>query len=288
VRSIRSAFTLIEFLVAIGIFAILLAIILPYMVMAREDSRRTLCAAHLGLIGKALQQYGHDNGTTFPLPETRYDPVHKPVGYVAFTGVDDPNAVQPNDITASIWLLVRLGYVKDPATFICPSTADQPDRLTNWLGNPVAAARRGNFRSPHNLSYSYASPFTDAYNVNFSTDQLPAEYAVFADKNPGYANEDDRVLGPARDAPPFELAQGNSPNHQRAGQNVLHPGFDVSFEFTPYCGVSGDNIYTAVAPHRLSARAARLDGPGFIGTDLGPAYNYDSYLVPTARDPWEK
>ncbi len=123
--------------------------------------------------------------------------------------------------------------------------------------------------------------------MTFSTDQLPADYAVMADRNPGYATDgDDRVLGPARDAGPFQLAKGNSPNHQHAGQNVLHPGGDVSFESTPYCGVANDNIYTAVAPHRLIGTRPPLDVPGFIGTDIGPAYNYDSYLVPTARDRW--
>ncbi len=277
-------FTLIEFLAAIGIFAILVAIILPYMVMVREDAHRTECYAHLGQIQEALRHYAHDNGPNLPMPETFYDPVHKPSGYVAFTGTDDPKAVQANDITASIWLLVRQGYVKDPATFICPSTSDEPDRLTDITGNPVSAQKRGNFRSPRNLSYSYASPFTNAFNVVFSSDQLPAEYAVMADKNPGYACDGIRVIGPTRDAPPFELAKGNSPNHQHAGQNVLHPAGDVSFESTPYCGVSNDNIYTALAPHRLTASHPPLDVPGYCGTSVGPAYNYSSYLVPTARD----
>ena len=284
IRAFSAGFTLIEFLVAIGILAILLGIILPYLVMVREDASRTECAAHLGQIGEALQHYAHDG---LPLPETRYDPLPKPTGYVAFTGVDDPKSVQPNDITASIWLLVRYGYVKDPATFICPSTRDWPDRLTDAQSQPVSAVRRGNFRSFRNLSYSYASPFTNAFNMKFSMD-LPAEFAVMADKNPGYDTDDDRVLGPPRDAPPFVLAVGNSPNHQRAGQNVLHPDGAVSFESTPYCGVSGDNIYTVLAPQRLTAVHPQLDAPGFIGINLGPAYNYDSYLVPTATDPWEK
>jgi hypothetical protein len=194
------------------------------------------------------------------------------------------SAAKPNDITASLWLLVRGGFVKDPATFICPSTSDRPDTLTDAQGNPVSPLKRGNFRGPDNLSYSYASPFTDAFKVDFSSDRLHAEYAVVADKNPGFACDGDRVLGPARDAPPFELATGNSPNHQQAGQNVLHPAGDVSFETTPYCGVAHDNIYTAEAPHGHAATRPTADDPGFIGTDVGPAFSYDSYLVPTARD----
>lgn len=290
-RRDRRGFTLIEFLVAIGIIAILIAILIPYLLQNREMNRRIECQAHLGQIGAALLQYGRVSGAGFPLPQTPYDAAHFPQGYTAFTGADErdssgkESAVKPNDITASLWLLVRGGFVKDPGTFICPSTSDRPDTLTDAMGNAVSALKRGNFRAPENLSYSYASPFTDSFKVDFSSDRLHAEYAVLADKNPGFQTDGDRVMGPARDASPFELATGNSPNHQQAGQNVLHPAGDVSFETTPYCGVAHDNIYTAEAPHgHPASRPSAADEPGFVGKDVGPAYSYDSYLVPTARD----
>jgi type II secretory pathway pseudopilin PulG len=280
-------FTFIEFLVGIGLIAILVAILIPYLLTAREMSRRTECRARLGKIGFALLQYANDNGSKFPLPETVYDSVHKPEGYTAFTGPDDPHpfakdsAVKPNDVTASLWLLVRGGYVRDLAVFICPSTTDEADRLDNVSG---AALRRGNFRRANNLSYSYASPFTDAFDFAFTTDRLPHEFAILADKNPGFNCDGTRVIGPTWDAAPFELARGNSANHQHAGQNVLYPAGNVSFETTPYCGVSRDNIYTALAPHRLAASHPALETPGYLGPDIGAAYQYDSYLVPTAQD----
>jgi hypothetical protein len=61
---------------------------------------------------------------------------------------------------------------------------------------------------------------------------------------------------------------------------------DGHFEFksTPYCGVSHDNIYTALAPHRLTGEHPQLDAPGYQGADVGAAYSQDSYLVPTAQD----
>jgi type II secretory pathway pseudopilin PulG len=280
-------FTFIEFLVGIGLIAILVAILIPYLLTAREMARRTECRARLGQIGFALLQYANDNGSKFPLPETVYDSVHKPEGYTAFTGPDDPHpfakdsAVKPNDVTASLWLLVRGGYVKELAVFTCPSTTDEPDRLDNVSG---AALRRGNFRRANNLSYSYASPFTDAFDFAFTTDRLPHEFAILADKNPGFNCDGTRVIGPTWDAAPFELARGNSANHQHAGQNVLYPAGNVSFETTPYCGVSRDNIYTALAPHRLAASHPALETPGYLGPDIGAAYQYDSYLVPTAQD----
>jgi prepilin-type N-terminal cleavage/methylation domain-containing protein len=281
---LRRAFTLIEFLVAIGVFSILLAIAIPYVIQNREAARRIECADHLRQIGAALQLYTENSGGgDRALPETVYDAAHKPNGYNCFTGPDDPNpfakdtAVKPNDITASLWLLVRGGYIPDPGVFICPGNSAEPDRLIDAHGNTVSAQKRSNFRSSRNLSYSYASPFTDAFNFKFTSDFLHAEFAVIADQNPG-------VVTPPRDASPFDLASGNTRNHQLAGQNVLHAAGNVSFEPTPYCGVYNDNIFTVFATHRLTASQTALDTPGFIGPDLGPAYNYDSYLVPTAKD----
>lgn len=288
----RQAFTLLELMVVIGIVAILAAILFPYISHVREEARRVECRSHLRQIGRALQEYANDNGRS--LPEVRYDAVHHPHSYVAFTGADDPHpfakesAVEPNDITASLWLLVRGGYIKDLSTFICPSTSDVADTMTNSTGTAVSPLRRGNFRGSANLSYSYASPFTKAPEFAFSSDRLPSDFVVLADKNPGFQTDGDRVLGPAEDAKPFELARGNSLNHGQAIENVLHPAGDVSSESTPYCGVNHDNIYTALAAHRWpTTRIVTADlgaTPGYIGHDVGPAYRYDSYLVPTAQD----
>jgi prepilin-type N-terminal cleavage/methylation domain-containing protein len=288
-RFCKSAFTMIELLVAIGILGILIAILLPYVIDWREQSRRTECENRMRQIGLALRQYAETSGAKFWLPSTPHDLVQKPAGYVVFTGADDPDpfarnsTVRPNDVTASLWLLVRGGFVKNLAVFVCPSTTDVADTLTDARGNPVAMQKRGNFRSAKNLSYSFASPFTDAFDFKFSTDDLPYEFALLADKNPGFDCEGIRVIGPRSDAPPFELARGNSPNHHQAGQWVLHPAGNTSFEWTPYCGVTRDNIYTALAPRRLEGIHPVLDAPGYLSPDIGAAYKYDSYLVPPAR-----
>jgi prepilin-type N-terminal cleavage/methylation domain-containing protein len=288
-------FTFIEFLVAIGIITILGAILIPYVLKVREMSRRDTCAWHLRQIGAALQQYARDSGPKGPLPwpMTVYDRTNHAQGYVAFTGADDPNPfakqtqVQPNDITASLWLLVRRGYITDLSVFVCPSAQDVPDRLTDSGGRVVTALQRSNFRESRNLSYSYADPFTSAEGFVFSGDNLKAAFAVLADRNPGFSADGGRVVGPSADAGPFELARGNSANHQYAGQNVLLSGGDVAFFATPYSGVGGDNIYTAAGPNPLSMSATRPIAltPGYIGTDLGPAHADDSYLVPTAKYP---
>ena len=64
-RRLRS-FTLIELLVVISIIAILAALLLPVLVVAKEKARRTSCQSGLRQLGLALQMYGSDNGDRLP------------------------------------------------------------------------------------------------------------------------------------------------------------------------------------------------------------------------------
>jgi hypothetical protein len=94
------------------------------------------------------------------------------------------------------------------------------------------------------------------------------------------------VTAPAYDARPLDLAKANSTNHDRAGQSVLYPTGDVQFQKTPYCGFGSawqrDNIFTAYARAALPAGTTPApEAKGYWGRDIGPAWEKDSYLVPT-------
>ncbi|XVJ58169.1 MAG: type II secretion system protein [Tepidisphaera sp.] len=80
----RRAFNLIEVMIAVAIIGVLISVLLPALLHARQASQTTVCSSHLRQLGTAFQSYIQDN-RRFPRteasPEWHY-------GGVDFTGPD--------------------------------------------------------------------------------------------------------------------------------------------------------------------------------------------------------
>jgi prepilin-type processing-associated H-X9-DG protein len=289
----RAGFSLVELLVLLAILVILLSIFVPFLLRAGESDRRIRCTDNLRVIQQALKTYATANGNN--LPRVTHEPSRSPAGYVAYTGADSPDPfargsnVRANDVTASLWLLVR-GGMAPAGRFVCPSSAAAADPMRSG-GRDVKPQERSNFTGAAHLSYSYASPFSAATGYRLNTDLLKFDFAVLGDKNPGTGGGD-AANGPGHDAKPFEVARANSNNHGRAGQNVLYADGHVQFQPTPYAGVGEgavrDNVYTAVSttplPEGTEPPPNLIAGKGYVARDIGPAWAGDSFLVPTDDD----
>ena len=300
-NSSRRGFTLIELLVAVVILGLILASVVPFIMANREASQRVNCAANLKLIQHAMSEYREDFGS---YPRTRFD-ASQP-SWTAYTGADDANPfagdskVETNDVTASLWLLVRIGYLPDSSVFVCPSSNRRADPLLNATGQRVKPSERGNFRSGRYLAYSLLSPFNTSAGATWD-DTLPSSTALMSDMSPGVSGDGDDVTKPLSTDSPELQRLANSNNHAKVGQNVLYPGGNVDFVAHPFVGVTyvppntidlltqqpltprmGDNIFTSFLPRpNIPDGVSSVDGPGAFGREIGPNWNYDSYLLPS-------
>jgi prepilin-type N-terminal cleavage/methylation domain-containing protein/prepilin-type processing-associated H-X9-DG protein len=267
-RNQRRAFTVIEVLVVIGIIAVLMAILLPAAERVRHQAYIDKCASNLRQIGMALQTYAQDNHGNYP--RTIHDPTYaSPL--VSGTGINaaDPftggaGGVQPNDLTAPIFLLMKTQRLV-PEVMICPYNDE-----TNFVADKPDLSGRSNFTDQtRNLGYSFANPYPKTGVIDYRlSNKLRADFAVAADRNPGVSGKNDDVYAPTLGSPTSIMKKANSPNHEQDGQNVLYGDGHVAWQQTPFCGVQQDNIYTAkngVAPK----------------VEYSPADATDSILLPT-------
>lgn len=116
---IQRAFTLIELLVVISIIAILSALLLPALKMAKELSRTMQCINNQRQIGLAIHTFAGDHDGWGPYATNT-------ALKVSWSGAAPSYGANH---------LLSLGYLKSPDIYTCPTTMAYKNQLTN-LSHP--------------------------------------------------------------------------------------------------------------------------------------------------------
>ncbi|MEA2708567.1 MAG: hypothetical protein QOF78_1168 [Phycisphaerales bacterium] len=213
---------------------------------SRETANRVKCASNLRQIGQALLLYANDNRGTHPRVTYLGGADPKPIWGTGAAASDPFVGVEPNDVSATMFLLLRTQDI-GPEVFNCPSSNTEKE---TYGGGTNLAINRSNFTDvKKNLSYSMHNPYVKdgvvpADDKIYWTSNMSPEFAIAADINPGTAGPADAVLKPTATSSARDMKVANSNNHDKDGQNVLFGDGHVSFESNPFVGVKGDNIYT--------------------------------------------
>lgn len=122
------AFTLVELMVAIGIMALLIAVLLPALNAARQAARRTQCASNMRQWGIGYQIYADANQGHLPIiggDGTNAQPVGEWAGPMWFNAIPPLLGVKTYDEQQLDHIAGRTPLPKEGqnSLFVCPSTS---------------------------------------------------------------------------------------------------------------------------------------------------------------------
>jgi prepilin-type N-terminal cleavage/methylation domain-containing protein len=166
----RHGFTLIELLVVVSIIALLIAILLPSLVRAREQATRVVCGARVHQLAIGVSAYVLESKGALPT-------LMSTGGYPFVTyWINNPTAANP---VRRVNLGLLLNFIPDPQSFYCPSVnADETHSLS--FNGPDNAWNDSLGDSQHRVRSSY--PARAYHAVKSVTGDYSWKLADFSNK----------------------------------------------------------------------------------------------------------
>jgi hypothetical protein len=230
-----------------AVLAIGAGVTLPMLTAWRDQSRRTLCRAHLGSTASAMATYAGSNRDSLPVANAS-------LGGGTWWEVGKP----AHSNSANLFTLTKAGYVPVQA-LACP-------------GNPRAVLACSQDACDWNcldeVSYSYQIMFGPQ-----KPEWRKGDAVILADRSPIIPQN---VRGQPFD--PF----ANTTNHKGSGQHLLRNDGSVAWTTSPILK-NGDNIWLPrdleVVVNKIASNQRRFDKPLLKGTET-PEGSDDTFLGP--------
>lgn len=232
-RSSRSGFTLIELLVVIAIIAVLMALLLPAVQMAREAARRTQCQNHLKQIGLATHNF-HDVYNV--IPAARLDTNTATWAVVLLPYFEAKAAYDSWDLTKDYYVQSDAARLHQVPVLLCPT------RRSGKLKSTSGDNRAGMPHVPGALSdYAGCSGIFDPAR-DYATDRASGAIISGINLRPGQPN--------ASNVSFRDIVDGTSNTLMFGEKHVRHDRLGI--------GTDDGSIYNGDGPSAVM----RIAGPG--------------------------
>jgi hypothetical protein len=208
---------------AIILFA---GVLIPPLSVARQRYWQQRCQTQLANIFQGVNQYSSDYDGKLPaIAGTPGTPWYR----VGDQGSEDYSN------TRSLWRLVKGGYVKNPADFVCPARSQG-----RALQFDISEMQNFNdFPAKRYVTYS-----PRIVCIKFQGKCMVSGEPLMADSNPIFENLPERISYEIKLRLNNKLLTINSINHNGRGQNVLFGDSSVQFIKTRSIGITNDDIFT--------------------------------------------